>query len=244
VIQAEAGFMGMNGFADMPPVKLPVALMDLLAAAQLKEAVLLGLLRRERTGQGATITVSLLQAAVAALANQASNYLVAGHVPTRAGSDHPNIAPYGTPFLTADGQWVVLAVGTDRQFRQLCEVLDLDHFSGAPSFATNQKRIHNRPFLHALLEESISRWNRDELLAELHARDVPAGAVRSLDEVFSQPTAAELVLQDEDSGTAAVRTVAFEMDGVARIDLAPPPGLGSGGPHGLLHQAAPETAGN
>jgi len=109
VIQAESGFMAMNGSADGPPTKMPVALMDVLAAHHLKEALLVGLLRRTQTGQGAYVPVSLMQAAVSGLANQATNYLNTGHVPRRMGSAHPNIAPYGTAYETADTP-VVLAV--------------------------------------------------------------------------------------------------------------------------------------
>ena len=110
----------------MPPVKMPVALVDVLAAHQVKEAVLVRLWERERTGRGAAVTVSLLQSAVAALVNQATNWLTAGHAPQRRGSDHPNIAPDGTLFPTADGRAIVLAVGTDRQFAALCDVLARD----------------------------------------------------------------------------------------------------------------------
>lgn len=81
VLQAEAGFLYMNGEADRPPVKLPVALIDILAAHQLKEAILLALLHRERTGEGSVVTASLLESALASLANQASNYLMIGHIP-------------------------------------------------------------------------------------------------------------------------------------------------------------------
>jgi crotonobetainyl-CoA:carnitine CoA-transferase CaiB-like acyl-CoA transferase len=223
VIQAECGFMSINGYPDGPPTKLPVALMDLLAAAQLREAILLALLRRGRTGEGATISVSLMQTAVVALANQAANYLTTGRVPARTGSDHPNIAPYGTAFQTSDGGWIVVAVGSDRQFAALCEVIGLEDMSLAPTFATNQKRVRNRPFLHELLKEQIIKWKREDLLAELHARGVPAGVVRNLDEVFEQPAAAALVLRDEESGIAAVRTVAFELDGSLPPQPAPPP---------------------
>jgi Predicted acyl-CoA transferases/carnitine dehydratase len=100
VIQAESGFMHMNGTADGPPTKLPVALVDVLAAHQLKEGLLAALLRREQGG-GAYVPVSLLQSAVSGLANQVTNWLVAGHRPQRMGSAHPNIAPYGTSFPTA-----------------------------------------------------------------------------------------------------------------------------------------------
>ncbi len=221
VIQAEAGFTHMNGHPDGPPTKLPVALMDVLAAHQLKEAILVALLRRERTGEGATVTVSLLQAAVAALANQASNYLTAGHVPQRTGSDHPNIAPYGTPFRTADGGAVVLAVGTDRQFAALCGVLGLDGIAEAPAFSTNQRRVRNRPLLHGMLAEAIGQQGRDALLEKLRAANVPAGAVRDLRAVFLEAPAAELIVRDD--GLAAVRTAAFTMDEVALTALTPPP---------------------
>jgi crotonobetainyl-CoA:carnitine CoA-transferase CaiB-like acyl-CoA transferase len=223
VIQAESGFMSINGHPEGPPTKLPVAFMDLLAAAQLKEAILLALLRRDRTGEGATITVSLMRTAIAALANQAANYLTTGRVPARTGSDHPNIAPYGTAFQTSDGGWIVVAVGSDRQFAALCEVVGLENMSLAPTFATNQKRVRNRPFLHELLKEQIIQWKREDLLAELNARGVPAGVVRNLDEVFAHPAAAALVLRDEETGIAAVRSVAFELDGMIPSQPSPPP---------------------
>ena len=114
----------MNGPADGAPTKLPVALMDVLAAHQLKEGLLVALLQRERVSDGAYVPVSLIQAAVSGLANQATNWFVAGHSPQRIGSAHPNIAPYGTPYPTADGSSVILAVGTDHQFAALCDILD------------------------------------------------------------------------------------------------------------------------
>ncbi|MEM8559664.1 MAG: CaiB/BaiF CoA-transferase family protein, partial [Bacteroidota bacterium] len=135
VVQAESGWMFMNGYPDGPPTKLPVALVDVLAAHQLKQAILVALLQRARTGEGAHVHVSLLDAAVSALVNQASNWLTAGHSPQRMGSAHPNIAPYGSLFRTADGHDLLLAVGTDRQFAHLCTVLGLDGLPDDPRFA-------------------------------------------------------------------------------------------------------------
>lgn len=226
VIQAEAGFMHMNGPPAGPPTKLPVALMDVLAAHQLREALLVALLARERTGEGRVITVSLLQAGIAALANQAANYLTAGVVPQRAGSDHPNIAPYGTVLEAAGGEAIVLAVGTDRQFAALCEVLGLEDIATAPTFSTNQKRVRNRPFLHELLRERVARWDRGDLLAALTARGVPAGGVNDLRQAFALAPAGQMVQRDEGSGLAAVRTVAFAVDGSPPLALAAPPRLG------------------
>mmetsp|Transcript_7376 Transcript_7376/g.26964 ORF Transcript_7376/g.26964 Transcript_7376/m.26964 type:complete len:274 (+) Transcript_7376:464-1285(+) len=106
LIQAEAGFTHMNGEPGERgrPTKMPVALVDLLAAHQLKEAILLALWRRDRTGEGSHVHVSLMGAAVASLANQATGYLCAGKVPQRMGSDHPSISPYGSAFDDRDGQ--------------------------------------------------------------------------------------------------------------------------------------------
>jgi crotonobetainyl-CoA:carnitine CoA-transferase CaiB-like acyl-CoA transferase len=218
VIQAESGFTFMNGAPDGEATKMPVALVDVLAAHQIKEAVLVGLLRRERTGEGGRFEVSLLQSAVAALANQATNWLSAGHVPERMGSAHPNIAPYGTLYRTADGSALVLAVGTDAQFAALCEALEID---ADERFRTNAGRVEHRETLDGLLIPAIARWNRDTLLALLAARNVPAGAVRTMPEVFDQPAAASLVM--EDGPLRGVRQAVFARG----ADLRPPPRFGA-----------------
>jgi crotonobetainyl-CoA:carnitine CoA-transferase CaiB-like acyl-CoA transferase len=223
VIQAESGFTFMNGAPDGPPVKMPVALVDVLAAHQLKEAILVRLWQRKRTGRGGTVRVSLLQTGLASLANQATNWLTAGHAPQRIGSEHPNIAPYGTVFPTADGDAVVLAVGTDRQFAALCDVLGLGEIAAAPRFATNQQRVRHRAFLNHLLGGCIAERRRDDLLAALAARHVPAGAVNDLPAAFAHPDAAALVVEDEDGGLAGVRHVAFRTDDAEPAPLDPPP---------------------
>ena len=239
VVQAESGFTFMNGSPDGPPTKMPVALVDVLAAHQLKEAILVALWQRERTGEGACVSVSLLQAAVSALANQASNFLTAGHVPQRLGSDHPNIAPYGTVFATTGGREVVLAVGTDRQFQSLCEVLGLGELAADSRFATNQERIRHRDALSELLLARIAECDRDTLLASLAARHVPAGSVNDMRAVFAQPPADALVLNDPETGLAAVRQVASDLD--ATEMLAAPPGLGADTRSILTHMLGYDT---
>ena len=125
VLQAEAGFMYMNGEAEREAVKMPVALIDLLAAHQLKEGILVALLQRQQTGKGSFVTASLVESAISSLANQATNWLMGNHIPQRMGTMHPNIAPYGDVFYTADDKPIVLAVGTERQFENLCAVLNI-----------------------------------------------------------------------------------------------------------------------
>ena len=108
VIQAESGFMSMNGEPGGNSLKMPVALIDILAAHHLKEGLLLALIQQSRTGMGDFVEVSLIQAAIASLANQATNWLVSGKIPQKQGSAHPNIAPYGDVFTTSDGQEILL----------------------------------------------------------------------------------------------------------------------------------------
>jgi crotonobetainyl-CoA:carnitine CoA-transferase CaiB-like acyl-CoA transferase len=209
VLQAETGFMSMNGTEQSGPVKMPVALIDILAAHQLKEALLVALLERERTGTGAHVTVSLFDAAIASLANQASNWLMANHVPLRMGSLHPNIAPYGEIFSTADNKQIVLAVGSDKQFLQLCHVLDAAGLPADERFRSNHGRVKHRKELAGLLEPLIRGRERDALLKELEKAGVPAGAIRAVNEVFEMPPARRMVLEDTQD-EKRVRTVAFK----------------------------------
>ena len=219
VVQAEAGWMHLCGDAGGPPTKLPVAFVDLMAAHQIKEAVLAALLRRARTGQGATIRLSLVAAAVSALANQGTNWLVGGVSPRRMGSAHPNIAPYGTPYATATGE-VVLAVGTDAQFAALCRTLGLDLHADA-RFATNAARVRHRAALDAALVPVLAAADRAALLRALAAAHVPAGAVADVAGALAHPEAARLVLRGD--GVAGLRQVAFTLDGAPPLALAPPP---------------------
>ncbi|WP_201982448.1 CaiB/BaiF CoA transferase family protein [Hymenobacter rubidus] len=230
VLQAEAGFMYLNAAGPgQPPQKMPVAMVDLLAAHQLKEGLLTALLQRERTGRGALVQVSLLDSALASLANQAASYLVTGHDPQPLGSGHPSIVPYGTVYRAANGRQLVLAVGSDGQFRQLCAALGRPEWAIDARFATNTARVAHRAELEALLTQQIATLDGDALLAELERRAVPAGAVRSVGEALSQPAAAGMLLPGRDGGRAGLRTVAFRSPAWAvAAGLSAPPALGAG----------------
>ncbi|MBR9923069.1 MAG: CoA transferase [Bacteroidetes bacterium] len=213
VLQAEAGFLYMSGEPDRQPSKMPVALIDLLAAHQLKEGILIGLLQRAKTGRGGVVEASLYEAALSALANQATNYLMAGHIPRRMGSLHPNIAPYGEMFLTADDKEVVLAVGTDKQFAALCNILDLNHLPDHALFKTNENRVQHRRALANILAPAIQKWKQDILLQKLAEGGVPIGRVRDLQQVFEDPEAQAMILEEkmpDGSTSRRVKTVAFE----------------------------------
>ncbi len=214
VLQAEAGFLHMTGHPETLPAKMPVALIDLLAAHQLKEAILLALWRRERTGEGCEVSVSLFESAIASLANQATNWLMAGYVPERIGTQHPNIAPYGDVYTCADGQMLLLAVGTERQFEHLCRCMHLDHLLTDLAFSTNQARVQNRQALNATLQQVFSRKDRAQWLSTLRAEGVPAAQIRTLPEVFALPEAKALVLEGytpEGLPVRCVRTAVFRM---------------------------------
>lgn len=216
ILQAESGFMYMNGEQEGLPVKMPVALIDLLAAHQLKQGLLLALLRREKTGKGARVSVSLVEAALASLGNQATNWLMGGHIPQRMGTLHPNIAPYGEMFWSADKKLLVLAVGNDRQFEQLCHALNCPDVAADNCFADNHGRVKNRGILQEILAARIALYSRAELITLLTRHQVPVGAVRNMQEVFEMPIAQSLILEeaDEEEGrpTKRVKTAVFVMD--------------------------------
>ncbi|MFW6092859.1 MAG: CaiB/BaiF CoA transferase family protein [Pseudomonadota bacterium] len=226
IIQAESGFTYLNGEADGAPTKMPVALMDLLAAHQLKEAILLALLARERNGAGRLVHVSLLDAALASLANQASNYLVGGVIPQRMGSEHPNVVPYGAVYTLRDQRELVLAVGTERQWRQLTRALDVPELASHSEYADNDSRVRNRHALHALLGARLDDLDAEEAAARLGAAGVPFGFVNDMRQVFEQASAQRVLL--ESGGLRGVRDVAAEgVDRRARV--APPPAYNAHG---------------
>ena len=232
VLQAETGFMHLNAAGPLdPPQKMPVALIDLLAAHQLKEGVLTALYQREKTGRGALIEVSLLDSALASLANQGATWLATGRDPAPRGSGHPSIVPYGTVYRAADGQRLVLAVGTDAQFEQLCRVLQRPHWAQETRFATNPARVRHRPALEELLLVRVAELNGAALLPELARLGVPAGAVRSVGEALSQEAAQAMLLPPAAAYPhPGLRTVAFRSSAwPVAPTLLPPPSLAAEG---------------
>jgi crotonobetainyl-CoA:carnitine CoA-transferase CaiB-like acyl-CoA transferase len=231
VLQAATGFMHMNGEADGLPVKMPVALIDLLTAHQIKEGILVALLNRQANNRGAYIHASLFQSGVASLANQATNWLTAGHSPQRMGTEHPNIVPYGCTFFTKDGKPVITGVGNDKQFRHLCTVLGVPELADDPRFSTNPARVTNRKLLKEILQHSVAKFSRDAILTLCRKHKIPIEGILSVPEVFEQPAAANMIIRAEKNShpIAATRTIAFQIDGSAMRYLSPPPNLNEHG---------------
>ncbi len=214
VIQAETGFMYMNGEPGTAPTKMPVAMMDLLAAHQLKEGILVGLLKRNDSGIGCRVDVSLFDSGISALCNQATNYLVANKIAQQMGSDHPNIVPYGTIFSTKDHKNLVLAIGSDRQFKKLCEILGVQSLALEERFSTNIARVRHRTEVKDLIQMEVKKWLRNELLEELKNSKVPAGAVNNIQEVFEVEDAQRMILnypKNEESKLRGIKNVAFRI---------------------------------
>lgn len=214
VLQAETGYMSMNGEKNSKPLKMPIAMIDLLAAHQLKEGILCALIQRGQTGKGAKVSVSLYDAAIASLANQATNYLMVQSIPDRIGSEHPNIAPYGDLFQTKENDWIVLAIGTDKQFVDLFRVLDLSEILSDEKYITNASRVLHRQDLNASLASTIGNLTTDKLETLLASKNIPYGRVKNMAEVFAQTMAHNLILEDKIENTSAkrVRTAIFKLD--------------------------------
>ncbi len=214
VLQAEAGFLYMCGEPDRTPVRMPVAFIDVMAGHQLKEGILLALWQRDRTGKGSIVTTSLMESALASLMNQASNYLMTGVVPQRMGLLHPNIAPYGDAFPCADGPQVLLAVGTEKQFRQFCHCLGTEAWLDDDRFATNAARVRHRAELAALLAPIFLQKTLDKWMELFKPNGVPAARIRDMASVCALPEAQRMVLEatsHEDIATKRLRTVAFNI---------------------------------
>ncbi len=224
VIQAEGGFMFMNGEPGSNSLKMPVALVDILAAHHLKEGILLAMLQKSKTGKGDFIEVSLLQAAIASLANQATNWLVAETIPQKQGSAHPNIAPYGDIFRTADGHEILLAVGSDRQFQSLCSILGKADLATDPRFQVNASRVKNRSSLNFVLSDLVKCHLLNDFTKLLLDSNIPYGIIRNMKEVFSLDEARALLIHSEDR--IGVKTFVASTFQSSSPHFLPPPHVG------------------
>lgn len=214
ILQAETGFMSMNGTPDSGPVKMPVALIDVLAAHHLKEGILIELIHKMNcdTYTGKTISVSLYDAAVSSLVNQASNYLMARHIPQRIGSLHPNIAPYGEIFETKDRKQITFAIGSNTHFQKLCDFLNEPELAQQEAFKKVTHRVKNRRKLFDILFPLIRQFDSKTLLHEMRKRNIPCGEIKNLKEVFETSEAQKLIRTEKinEVTTQRVTGIAFK----------------------------------
>jgi crotonobetainyl-CoA:carnitine CoA-transferase CaiB-like acyl-CoA transferase len=226
IVQALSGLMSFTGHPGGEPTKVGVALLDVVCGLYASNAIQAALIGRGKTGPGARVTVSLFDTSVAALVNQAANYLLGGLVPEPLGNAHPNIVPYQL-FETADRP-IILAAGNDRLFERACEVIGRPELAADERFATNAARVRNRDALIPLLSAELASRSAAEWLAALEAAAVPCAPVRTLDEVFASAEGAAAIQEIDDPARGRLRLVAdpIRVDGQMPPARFPPPLLG------------------
>ena len=227
IVQALSGLMSVTGPAGGDPVKVGVALLDAIAGLHATIGILAALTERATTGRGRHVSVALFDASVAAMLNQAANFLVGGHVPVPMGTAHPNICPYQA-FHGSDRPFI-LAAGNDRLFRRTCEVVGQPAWADDPRFVTNEARVRNRDELVPMLDEVFAARPAAEWLASLEAAAVPCAPILTIDEVFGTPEGSAMVetIEDRARGTS-LRLVRnpIKLDGEWLATRTPPPILG------------------
>jgi formyl-CoA transferase len=185
IVQAWGGLMSITGTPEGEPVKVGVAIIDLVAGLMLGKAIAAALFAREKIGVGQRIDTSLLEAEVASLINVGSNYLIGGKLPSRWGNAHPNIVPYQN-FKTVNG-YFVLGVASETIWRRFCQAIARTDLTDDPRFANNSRRVQNRTALIALLADIFLSRTNEAWLKLLNDAEVPCAPVQTIDKVFQAP---------------------------------------------------------
>lgn len=228
MIQAMGGLMSFTGEPDGEPMKVGVAVADLFAGQNAVIAILAALQARAQTGWGQHLDISLFDSQVAMLANVASNYLISGNLPKRYGNAHANIVPYQS--FQASDAWFVVAVGNDKQFEKLCEVIGKPELVSDTRFAINSERVSNRDALVTILKPIFLTRTSGEWLSMLENAGIPCGPINTLDKVFSMPQvdAREMLIRMEHQNIEDLKLVGSPLkfsETPAGYKL-PPPRLG------------------
>ncbi|MFC9763507.1 CaiB/BaiF CoA transferase family protein [Rhodococcus jostii] len=244
LVQAMSGLMSLTGDPELPAYRSGVAVFDVITGLHAAIGVLSALHERGRSGRGQRIEVNLMSSALSGMVNQTAGFLLSGNVPTRMGNEHPSIYPY-EPLPTADGD-IILAIGNDRQFRTLCDVVGAPELATDPRFATPPDRSHNRSALRPILQELLAAGPASEwfdIFTEARLPCAPINDVRGGIE-FAQRLGLEPVVAvgDGEESLPGVRNPITFSATPASYDLVPP-GIDAdrGDILGWLHAAAPRT---
>ena len=228
IIQGEGGMMSITGPVEGPPSRVGIPITDITSGMFAATAILAALRARDITGEGQLVDISLFDAHLALLTNVASNYLVGGAPPRRLGNAHPNLVPYDS-FSARDG-WFILGVANEKQWGQLCNMLDRPDLKADDRFASNGKRVTNRVALVEELNTTFAQKNVDDWLADLVKAGLPCGRINSIPEVFDHPQAKarEMTLEAEhpSAGTVRVPGFPYKFSQTPAEILRPPPMLG------------------
>ena len=208
MIQGEGGLMSITGVANGEPMKVGVAVTDIMTGLYCSNAILAALMARNHIDKGQYIDIALLDVQVATLANQGLNYLATGNNPKRQGNAHPNIVPYQT-FNTSDGI-IMLAIGNDTQFRKFCQFVERPELADNPNFQTNEQRVINRESLIEHLSKILLSQPTVWWVNQLETLDIPCGPINTLQEVFnhSQIKHRNLVRKIPDNCSKQIYTIA------------------------------------
>ena len=225
VIQGEGGLMSVTGEANGPPLRLGVAISDIVSGMFAAQGIAMALLARATTGRGQHVDIGMLDSTAALLTYQAASYFATGASPTRLGNRHPTIVPYET-FAVADGD-LVLAVGNDELWRSFCNAVGLSALASDERFATNRNRVVNYDILKPLLDATLRTRSRAEWIAVLNANGVPCGSVRSIGDVLDDPQieARDMIARVEHATLGPLRTLGVPIklsDTPAQIRSAAP----------------------
>lgn len=207
IAQGEGGLMSLIGEDGEPPVRVGIAITDLMAGMFAAYAIAAAVTHHQCTGQGQRVDTSLLEGQLAMLTYQAGSFFATGHAPQRTGNRHPSIHPYGV-YRTADG-YFNLAVGTEALWQRFCAALALDALRDDPRFATNPQRSQHRRDLDTLLDAVFAQHTSAGIAQILRDAGVPCGAVRDIAQVFGDAQTQALgIVQHYDHPTAgAVQVV-------------------------------------
>jgi crotonobetainyl-CoA:carnitine CoA-transferase CaiB-like acyl-CoA transferase len=227
-LQAMGGAMSLTGPEGGPPVRMGLPMGDLAGGMFGAFAVAGALFRRERTGRGAHVDLSLLDCQVSLLTYIAQYFWTDGRVPGPLGSAHASVVPYGA-LATADGHLIV-AVFAGKFWSGFCHAVDRDAWARDPRFATNRDRVANRHILTALVAEVFATRTTDEWLARLQAEGVPATPIQAVDQVLADPQVLHrrmvVDLAHPRHGSLPTLGTPLKVDGTLELTPAPPPGLG------------------
>ena len=229
LVQGMGGIMDLTGAPDGEPQKVGVAFADIFTGLYATVGILAALRRRDETGTGGHVDMALLDTQVGVLANQAMNYLTSGKAPKRMGNAHPNIVPYQV-FPCADGYFIA-AIGNDGQFARFCAVLGAPELAQEEDYRTNPARVANRAVLVPKLTALTMAFARDDLLAALEAKGVPAGPINTVSQVFEDPQvkARGLRVDLAEAGGGTIPAVAspIVLDGERQVAKSASPRLGA-----------------
>ena len=211
VLQAETGFINMTG-NEKEFAKMPVALIDVLAAHQIKEGILTAMLLQSKEKRAYKVSTTLEETAIASLMNQSSNFLMAQHQAKPLGTLHPNIAPYGEVATTLDGKKLILAIGTDHQYEVFSKIICIES-KWRDRFKTNQQRVEGRKLLIEIINTKTKEILSDELIEKCFEKNIPIGEINTVEKVMQSETAKSMVLEEiiDNQKTKRIKTVAFEL---------------------------------